>query len=147
LEISQRIAELPKLGKPELLKIWEKNFDKSPPPKLRKQLMVSILAYRMQEREFGGLSLAARNRLQEIAKTLRPSKRADRDNSLNVGTSVETGTCLVRSWHGEVHEVRVTENGFEYRGQQYSSLSRIAREITGTQWSGPVFFGTKKKAK
>jgi Protein of unknown function (DUF2924) len=146
-EISRHIAQLPNLGKAELLKIWHKNFAKAPPPKLRKQLMVPILAYRIQEREFGGLSLAARNKLREIAKTLKPGNRADRGNTSTVELSVETGSRLIRSWHGEMHEVNVTEQGFEYRGQQYSSLSRIARVITGTQWSGPAFFGTRKKVK
>ena len=55
-------------------------------------------------------------------------------------------TRLLRSWHGEVHEVLVTDTGYVYRGTTFSSLSRIAREITGTPWSGPAFFGTRKKA-
>ena len=54
------------------------------------------------------------------------------------------GTRLLRSWHGEMHEVNVLAGAFEYRGQTYTSLSKIASEITGTRWSGPLFFGTRK---
>jgi Protein of unknown function (DUF2924) len=49
-------------------------------------------------------------------------------------------------WKGEVHEVQVSNGSFSYRGKQFSNLSQIAREITGTRWSGPLFFGTKVKA-
>jgi hypothetical protein len=56
----------------------------------------------------------------------------------------EAGTKLIRSWKGEVHEVLARGNEYVYRGNTYSSLSRIAREITGTRWSGPLFFGVKK---
>ena len=104
--------------------------------------MVPILAYRIQEREYGGLSHAARKRLKEIAQSVESRKRPAREAS----AQIDTGSRLIRSWHGEVHEVAVTDAGFEYRGRQYSSLSKIAGEITGTRWSGPLFFGTRKAA-
>ena len=56
---------------------------------------------------------------------------------------LSAGASLLREWNAETHEVRVLEKGFEYRGQRYRSLSAIAREITGTRWSGPAFFGLK----
>lgn len=138
--LSRKIAELPALNKTQLLPIWRQNFEKDPPPKLRKQLMVPILAYRMQERAYGGLSHTARKRLREIAASLRMDKLPPRDGE----TEPQTGTRLIRSWHGEVHEVIAMGSGYEYRGRTYSSLSKIAREITGTRWSGPLFFGTRK---
>jgi Protein of unknown function (DUF2924) len=138
--LSQQIATLPSLNKVQLLAIWAENFSKDPPPNLRKELIVPLLAYRMQEREFGGLSLGARHRLREVAaslKTAKPSQeRAD--------SAPQTGTRLLRMWHGEMHEVIAGGNGYLYRGQTYSSLSKIAREITGTRWSGPLFFGVRK---
>jgi Protein of unknown function (DUF2924) len=136
-DISQRIAALPALNKAKLLVVWRENFSHPPPPKLRKELMVPVLAYRIQEKEFGGLSHQARKKLEELARTVSTRKRQP--------SAVQDGTRLIRTWRGEVHEVSVTDSGYVYRGQQYSSLSRIAREITGTQWSGPLFFGTKKK--
>jgi Protein of unknown function (DUF2924) len=57
----------------------------------------------------------------------------------------KAGTRIVREWQGRLHEVSVLENGFEYGGRTYRSLSEIAREITGTRWSGPAFFGMRKR--
>ena len=65
--LSEQIATLPSLNKAQLLAIWAENITKDPPSGLRKELMVPILAYRMQEREFGGLSHGARRRLREVA--------------------------------------------------------------------------------
>lgn len=53
------------------------------------------------------------------------------------------GTRLVRQWQGQTYQVTVLDSGFEFKGEQYSSLSAIARQITGTPWSGPLFFGLK----
>lgn len=141
-DTTQQIVSLSGLNKQELLDVWRENFSQAPPPKLRKELMVPIIAYRIQEKEYGGLSQSARRRLKEIAQSLAPEKRLH----TSLAPSLRTGTRLVRSWKGEVHEVTVSSNGFEYRGQQFNNLSVIARQITGTRWSGPLFFGTKRKA-
>ena len=97
-----------------------------------------MLAYRIQEREHGGLSQVARKRLKEAAEQHEGKKRS--------GSGHHPGTRLVRSWKGELHEVTVGEHGFEYRGRRFTTLSVIAREITGTRWSGPVFFGLREQA-
>jgi Protein of unknown function (DUF2924) len=141
--ITDQIAALPAMSKAELLAIWAKNYNHAPPPTLRKDLMVPILAYRIQEREYGGLANTTRRRLREIAKSLPPGKLGQEMGSSSPGE----GTRLVRSWKGEVHEVSVSNGSFTYRGKQFSNLSQIAREITGTRWSGPLFFGTKERAK
>jgi hypothetical protein len=140
--LAEKIAQLPTLNKAQLLPIWVENFSTSPPPKLRKELMVPILAYRMQEREFGGLSHSARKRLQEIAQAL-PGKGGRRTE---LPPAQMTGTKLIRVWRGHAHEVWATDEGYHYNGERYSSLSKIAKVITGTHWSGPAFFGTKGKA-
>ena len=59
----------------------------------------------------------------------------------NARLSYKPGTRLVRVWKGETHEVTILEGGLEWHGQRFNSLSKIAREITGTRWSGPAFFG------
>jgi Protein of unknown function (DUF2924) len=141
--LDQKIAQLPTLNKTQLLPIWEENFSTSPPPKLRKELMVPILAYRMQEREFGGLSHGARKRLQEIAQTL----RGKGGRRMEVPSAPATGTKLIRVWRGQMHEVLATDDAYHYKGERYSSLSKIAKVITGTHWSGPAFFGAKGKDK
>jgi hypothetical protein len=140
--IAQKIAQLPTLSRTQLLPVWAENFTIPPPPKLRKELMVPILAYRIQERQFGGLSHSARRQLQEIARTL-PGKGGRR---IEAASAPVSGTKLIRVWRSQVHEVLATDEGYHYRGQRYASLSKIAKVITGTHWSGPAFFGTKGKA-
>ena len=60
---------------------------------------------------------------------------------------IKPGTRLIRQWDGETHHVTVCEQGFEYKSERYRSLSEIARLITGTRWSGPLFFGLKQQPK
>lgn len=124
-------------GIAQLLAIWAEHFSTDPPSKLRKELMVPVLAYRMQRKS---LSHAARRRLREVAASL----KTDEPSQERPDSAPQIGTRLLRVWHGETHEVLATDSGHEYRGQTYSSLSKIAREITGTQWSGPLFFGVRK---
>jgi Protein of unknown function (DUF2924) len=59
---------------------------------------------------------------------------------------LKAGAVLLREWHGTAHRVGVLESGYEYHGQRFNSLSEIARRITGTRWSGPLFFGVKRRA-
>ncbi len=101
--------------------------------------MVPLLSYRIQERLHGGLSLQARNRLKQIAASLPSGPR-----TASHIVAPQGGTRILRQWHGDMHEVRCTDGGLYYRGEKYSSLSRIAFVITGTKWSGPAFFGVKK---
>jgi Protein of unknown function (DUF2924) len=99
--LSARIEVLPTLNRPQLLAILGENFSNDPPPKLRKELMIALLAYRMQEREFGGLSHTARKRLREIALTL----KGDRPSQEKADSAPQTGARLIRLWGGETHEV------------------------------------------
>ena len=137
-DITEQIQQLPSLRRDQLIPIWNKHFHTPPPETLRKELMVPLLSYRIQEKAFGGLSLHARTRLKQVATRLPKGPR--RANQV----APDEGTRLLRKWHGEVHEVRCTNDGLFYRGEQYSSLSRIAFVITGTKWSGPAFFGVNK---
>ena len=57
------------------------------------------------------------------------------------------GTRLVRDWRGQGHTVIVLEDGFEYDGKHWKSLTAIAKAITGNQWNGPLFFGLAERKK
>jgi hypothetical protein len=140
MEIAAKIADLPDMSKVELRSLWQENFGQPARCHLRKELMVPLLAYRMQERVFGGLSPRARKKLHEIAQSLNTTSRKRKS------TSLQPGTRLIRSWQGVLHQVTVLNSGYDYNGRSYASLSVIAREITRTRWSGPLFFGTKGKA-
>jgi hypothetical protein len=139
--VSQRLASLPNLSKPELCEVWKQLFDASPSPKLRRDLMIPILAYRLQEQAFGSLSAAARGRLRHLSRAFEMSSEATMSSVPNM----RPGTRLVREWRDGVHLVTVEANGYEYHGARYESLSEIARLITGTRWSGPLFFGVKNE--
>ena len=140
-DIRQQIAQLPKLSRPELQLLWFKVYGRAAPPKMRRSLLVPFLAYRIQERAYGGLKASTLAKLRRIARTLEEGGAA---NSPTHRRALEPGTRIVRHWQGKPHEVSVTDGGFEYAGNTYRSLSEIARKITGTRWSGPAFFGLNR---
>src|ERR1700691_2860213 len=140
-EITAKLQELPHLPKPKLLALWRELFAKPAHPRLRRNLMVPILAYRLQEQAYGGLKPSTRKRLQKLATELEENQKG----SLPLAPQLRAGTRLLRQWQDQMHEVLVVDEGFEYRGKRYDSLSEIARRITGTRWSGPLFFGLKSQ--
>ncbi len=137
----QLVATLPKLTWKQLQDLWPQYF-KVPPFSVSRAIVVPSLAYRIQEEAFGGLSRSARSRLDAIAAAWDEGRKPSISPAQK--PRVRPGTRLLRSWRGEVHEVTVLDDGFMYRDQTYTSLSEIARTITGVQWSGPLFFGLKK---
>lgn len=137
--IPKRLADLRELDKVALTDLWRQFFDASPPVKLRRDLMIPILAYRIQEKTLGPLKAGTRTRLRQLAEGF----TRDPELVLSLRPALKTGTRLVREWRDEVHLVNVEANGYEYKGGRYKSLSQIARLITGTRWSGPLFFGIK----
>ncbi len=124
----------------QLREKWRNVLNQEPPPLIRKPLLVPLLAYKMQEKAYGGLRPEVKRRLRELAAsfTRDPKKAGVR---LKDSIRIKPGTRLIRDWKGESHQVTVGEIGFEYSGEHYKSLSVIARKITGTRWSGPLFFG------
>lgn len=103
--------------------------------------MIPILSYRLQEQAFRALSADARQRLNTVTRTIEANPNVDFVSS----PVVKPGTRLVRQWQDEAHIVEVHKKGFEYKGARYCSLSQVARLITGTRWSGPLFFGLKRE--
>ncbi len=122
---------------------WRALFESEPPP-YNRRFLEHRLAYRIQELAYGGLKPETLRRLRELAETLDGGKvdvrrrRADHDRPI-------AGTRLIREYQGIEHCVTVRDDGFEYQGRPYKSLSAIARAITGTQWNGRVFFGLKNQ--
>jgi hypothetical protein len=106
-------------------------------------LLILGVAWKIQERVYGGLSATVKRRLAELAMTLKQHGDVTRSRV----TLLRPGAKLVREWRGETHTVSVQEDGFEWRGRRWRSLSVIAREITGGHWSGPRFFGLAENTK
>ena len=107
------------------------------PPKISRDLLIRGIGYRLQEIQHGGLGKTTRRKLKTLAKMFRATGRVAPDP----GLSLKPGARLVREWHGRTHTVTVTEEGFEYAGVSYPSLTKVAKRITGAYWSGPRFFG------
>ena len=134
--IERELDRIRSLGLEGLRLEWRRLYH-SEPPKISRDLLVLALGYRLQEIEHGGLGKATRRKLQTIAKALRATGLVGATPSL----SLKPGARLVREWHGRTHTVTVMEDGFEYAGMSYPSLTKIAKRITGAHWSGPRFFG------
>lgn len=113
---------------------WEKAYQE-PPPILPRDVLRLGIAYRWQEKAMGGLA-------RSVAGALRSS-----GNGQPAIIATKPGTRLVRSWNGRTISAQVSEDGFLFEDRIYRSLSAIAREVTGTAWSGPRFFGLNGSAK
>jgi Protein of unknown function (DUF2924) len=134
--IERELDRIRSLGLEDLRREWRGLYH-SDAPRISRDLLVLALSYRFQEMEHGGLGKSTRRKLRTIAKALRTTGRVGPTPSL----SLKPGARLVREWHGRTHTVTVTEDGFEYAGVSYASLTKIAQKITGAHWSGPRFFG------
>jgi hypothetical protein len=134
--IERELDRIRSLDVERLREEWQR-LHRSEPPKISRDLLVLALGYRLQEIQHGGLSKSTRRKLQTMAKALRTSGRV----GPTPGLSLKPGARLIREWRGRTHSVTVTEDGFEYAGASYQSLTKIAKKITGAHWSGPRFFG------
>jgi hypothetical protein len=139
----KQITDLDRLDQQQLKSKWRELFGQEPPA-YRRGFLIKGLAYRIQELSHGGLSENTRTRIEELKKEQATSKKTARRSPKHTPI---TGTRLIREWQGVRHEVTVVHNGFEYQGKTYKSLSVIARTITGTRWSGPLFFGLRNHGK
>ncbi len=119
---------------------WQRLYRAVPSRYLSRDLLLQGIAFRLQEQALGGLRPSAKRKLAAW------SERAAAQ-SATPPLRLKPGTVLVRAWHGATYTVRVTEDGFDYQGQPYASLSTIAQTITGAHWSGPRFFGLRKRSK
>jgi hypothetical protein len=140
-EVERQIAELVDRPTQDLRAAWRELHRTGPPQGLSRDLLIRALAHRLQEQTHGGTSRAQRRRLQSLAREFEKGR-----GSSDPGNMLRTGTTLVRKWRGHTHTVLVREDGFEYQGRHYRSLTVIAEKITGAHWSGPRFFGLTKRA-
>lgn len=128
--LSDELAELRRFSRQQLKARWRTLFRAAPPAAFTRDLLARGIAWRLQERALGGHSATARSALKCV-----DAKTATRRPGLRPGNR------LVRRWRGRTYVVEVAERGFAFEGRQFGSLSEVAREITGTRWSGPRFFG------
>jgi hypothetical protein len=148
-DTSAHIAELHQLPMRDVRDRWRALIG-ADPPRYNRSFLIRRLAYRLQELAHGGLSQAARARMDELLtqagcnelgspRVKKQLARGRREMSI-------AGTRLIREWDGQCHEVTAVQDGFAYRGRRYRSLTAIAELITGTHWNGPAFFGVRASA-
>ena len=142
-KLSAEIASLESLDLNQLRVQWKLLYEIEAPPHLSRDWLRRAVAYRIQENVLGGLKPATRRLLERIAEDARTRKPLKVAPTRKVGPN----TILIREWGGTRHEVTVVEKGVMFRGKRYRSLSQVARVITGSQWSGPLFFGLRASAK
>lgn len=138
--IAAEIKKLEELSTAQLKQYWHRKWPVQLPKQVSRELLVLSLGWEVQAGEFGGLPRGLQRQIDALAGDLKRSGKIDSSAPIRI----KPGTRLVREWQGERHEVTVLGKRFTYKNKQFDSLSEIAREITGTRWSGPVFFGLKK---
>ena len=140
-ELREALARLPTASRADLRAEWLRLYRTEPPARLSRELLIGAIAYRLQAQALGGLRPELQRRLRNIAQQVSRGG----EPVLNAAPHLKPGTKLLREWQGRTHEVLVGDDGFAWQQVRYRSLSQIARAITGTRWSGPVFFGLKAR--
>ena len=140
--IKSELARLADLERVQLRDLWRDLYGSDPPQQISQLLLSQAVAHRLQVKALGGLNFSTRRALVKAAQ-----ENGSKPATTPARQDIDTGSVLVRVWHGETHQVTTLKEGVQYRGQRYGSLSEVAREITGTRWSGPRFFGLKGAAK
>lgn len=135
------LDDLPRMSRHELLDTWARVVGKPPIQSASRELLINTIAWHLQARQFGGLTLSVQRKLERLATAI---GRGELVRPLTATDRLRPGTTLERAWRGEIHMVTVGVAGFTYRGRRYRSLSEIARLITGTRWNGPAFFGLRQ---
>jgi len=141
--LSEELASLPALGPERLKARWRALYGTEPPSRISEDLLRRAVAYRLQERALGGLKPSTRRLLQRVAEDGRSRRSAA---SATPARKLRPGAVLIREWQGTTHQVTALEDGVLFRGERHRSLSEVARKITGSRWSGPLFFGLKARA-
>ena len=136
--LGAELRQLEDLDRNELLNRWRTLYEREPPMSISRPLLLRAVAYRMQEKTLSGLKTSTRRFLSQFAIN-------GKIPAMPI-TNAKIGTRLLREWHGVTYEATIIENGVMLKGKRYQSLSEVARIITGAKWSGPLFFGLRKKA-
>jgi hypothetical protein len=133
------IASLSQLGIDDLRERWKAMYGKAPSQEIGRSFLTRAIAYRLQERAYGGLRPSTRRLLARVAEETATGSSAKKPQI----RKAQSGTILIRQWQGNAHRVTMLDDGVSFNGKRYRSLSEVAREITGSRWSGPRFFGLR----
>jgi hypothetical protein len=141
-KLASKITRLASLDVPALRQRWAALFGSEPSPNLGRALLTRTIAYRLQEKSLAGLKPSTQRLLDRVADNHSNDAPLDMPKP-----RASAGTVLIREWRGVSHRVTVLDSDVVYQGRRYKSLSEVARAITGSRWSGPLFFGLKGRAR
>ena len=131
--IRNELLKIQTMNEDELRREWRQMLG-TPSPPLSPAFLRRKLAYKIQERQFGGLAEDDKKKIEVLGDAPKPKRNP---------AGIVVGTILERIWKGKKYTVIAREDGFELNGQPYRSLSGVANAITGTSWNGKKFFGVK----
>jgi len=134
-----QLESLGSMNRDQFIVEWRKLFRSNPPDRARRELLELGVAWKLQEKAFGGIKNGVAGELRRLAEDL----DATGDIRRAKPTAIKPGARLPREWNGVTHEVTVLDDGFAWNGKTWKSLTAIAGHITGAHWSGPRFFGLK----
>ena len=140
--VEAELDRLPATPIADLRKRYREVFRSEPPKAFGPDLLRRSIAHRIQEKAYGGLSVATRRLLDQLVK----AAMAKPNGRLELPLRIKPGSELVRTWKGKSYRVMVMADGFAHGGKTFASLSEIASEITGTKWNGPRFFGLRSSS-
>lgn len=136
VSVAIQISRLPDMTLVQLRETWKEVFKTDSPSLQNRDFLIQRIAHQLQVRRYGGLDDKSQERLKGYVDETTRRLRAEANISRPL-----PGTILVRNYQNEEHRVLVLHKGFEYRQVQYRSLTEVAKIITGTHCSGPLFFG------
>ena len=140
-KLDARLLDLVRMNAAQLGELWT-TVAESPAPNVQPGLLRRFVAQRLQEKRHRGLPVLVARELDAIAAA---GPGVASKTGAFPPVIIRPGTRLIREWNGQTIAVTAAEQGFEYDGRQFSSLTQIASEVTGTHWSGPRFFGVAKR--
>jgi hypothetical protein len=138
-----QLVVLPEKSTAELKQLWRDLYNREPPP-YNKPFLVKRLAYRIQKLAYGGLSARAEAKLNALIED--EDRRVKGKQPVRKGDRPIAGTRLIREWQSVEHCATVLDDGFEYQGRRYKSLSAIARVITKFVGTARRFSGSATEA-
>ena len=139
-ELATETASLSKLDIDELRERWKAIYGRAPSGEIGRSFLTRSISYRLQERVYGGLKPSICRLLAHAVE-----ESATETSEKPQTRMAQSGTILIREWQGTAHRVTMLDDGVSFNGKRYHSLSEVAREITGSRWSGPRFFGLRSK--
>ena len=128
-----------------LRQFWAETRGSAPPRTFTARLMRLALAWDAQA-AFSSVEAAGTRRAWSRAIRVRNDSGSPKSHRDAVPAMVGKGTRILKDWGGTTHEVQITEDGVTWNGQSYSSLSAVARAMTGTNRNGPKFFGLREES-